>query len=181
MRSSYFTSVLTGNVFFFILFMTVTQFNVGVSAGCLTSLSKSSCTQSVVPLVWLVSSHDLCQEIMIMWWKMASRNVIEKEMLSVLMLKETDTNRASFLLVLTPAIRLTHTQTHTLSATHFYCEKKEVCCNLEPRCSLSSSELSNVAQTIYATVQKVFTSPIQIVEFRCSHYSHGHRCIKASM
>lgn len=75
----------------------------------------------------------------------------------------------------------THTQTHTLSATHFYCEKKEVCCNLEPRCSSSSSELSNVAQTIYATVQKVFTPPIQIVEFRCSHYSHGHRCIKASM
>lgn len=32
-----FTSVLTGNV---------TQFAVGVSAGCLTSLSKSSCTQS---------------------------------------------------------------------------------------------------------------------------------------
>lgn len=47
MKSSYFTSVLTGNVFFFfILFMTVTQFAVGVSAGCLTSLSKSSCTQS---------------------------------------------------------------------------------------------------------------------------------------
>lgn len=42
MKSSYFTSVL----FFFILFMTVTQFAVGVSAGCLTSLSKSSCTQS---------------------------------------------------------------------------------------------------------------------------------------
>lgn len=46
MKSSYFTSVLTGNVVFFILFMTVTQFAVGVSAGCLTSLSKSNCTQS---------------------------------------------------------------------------------------------------------------------------------------
>lgn len=58
---------------------------------------------------------------------MASRNVIEKEMLSVLLLKETDTNRASFLLVLTPAIRLTHTQTHTHSQRHISTARKRKC------------------------------------------------------